>query len=200
MRLALLPALLLACAGDSSDTPTTASSTGELAPPDSFYLPLACGSEVIVGQGNNNSFSHHDELRFAFDLLVPTDTEVLAMADGVVTHVKNDIRPGDPCHDGGDEACRPSANYVVLRHGDATSTLYKHLNDALVAPGARLRRGDLLGRSGTTGWSTTPHVHVMRMDPCPEPECPSIALAFADVPGDGVPITGQHVTAMNCPD
>ncbi len=196
MRLALLLSLLLAC-GDSSDS---SDSTGALAPPDGFDLPLACGSEVVVGQGNDNPFSHHDELRFAFDLLIPVDTAVLAMAEGVVTHVKNDIRPGDPCHDGGDERCRPSANYVVLRHGDATSTLYKHLNDALVAPGAHLQRGDLLGRSGTTGWSTTPHVHVMRMDPCAEPECPSIALAFADVPGDGVPITGQRVTSMNCPD
>lgn len=200
MRLALLLSGLLACGADDDDPASGASSTGELAPPEIFYLPLTCGTHVRVGQGNNNPFSHHDELRHAFDLLLALDTPVLAMAAGVVTHVNNQVRPGDPCHDGGDEVCRPFANFVVLRHADGTSTLYKHLNDALVEVGAQLPRGALLGRSGTTGWSTTPHLHVMRMGPCADAECPSIPLAFADAPGDGVPITGQDLTAMNCPD
>ena len=202
MRLAL-PSLVcaaLACSASSerdTDEAATTTETGELTP-ELFYLPLACGAAVRVGQGNDHPFSHHDELRFAFDLLVPTGTDVLAMAAGEVTHVHNAVRPGDPCHQGGDETCRPYANYVVLRHGDGTSTIYKHLHDATAAVGARLPRGALLGRSGTTGWSTTPHLHVMRMGPCPAVECPSIALAFADVPGDGVPITGQALVSMNC--
>lgn len=183
----LVLASLLACGADDDAEPT-------------FYLPLACNSTVRVGQGNNNPFSHHDDLRYAFDLLIPLDTEVLAMADGVVTHINDDNRPGDPCHEGGDQSCQPFANFVVVRHADGTSTIHKHLNDVLVAEGASLARGDLLGRSGTTGWSTTPHVHVMRMGPCAMVECPSIPLAFADVPGDGVPITGQDVTSMNCGD
>lgn len=198
MRLALplLASAALACSpGD--DAHSDASTTGD-PPAIAFYLPLACDTHVRVGQGNDEPFSHHDELRFAYDLLVPSDTAVLAMAAGEVTHVNNSIRPGDPCHQGGDESCRPFANYVVLRHADGTSAIYKHLNDALVDVGDHLPRGALLGRSGTTGWSTTPHLHVMRMGPCPAVECPSIALAFADVPGDGVPITGQDLVSMNC--
>ena len=199
MRLALLAALALACnAGDGSGAAMDAS-TGELAP-ETFWLPLACGATTRVGQGNDNPFSHHDELRYAFDLLLVRGSPVHAMADGIVTHVKNDVRPGDPCRDGGDEHCRDHANLVVLRHDDGTSTLYKHLDDALATVGNRLARGALLGRSGTTGWSTTPHLHVMRMGPCAEIECPSIALAFVDVPGDGVPVTGQDLTSMNCPE
>ncbi|MBK9755917.1 MAG: M23 family metallopeptidase [Nannocystis sp.] len=199
MRLALLAALALACNATDEPGDTIADSTGELAP-EAFWLPLACGATSRVGQGNDNPFSHHDELRFAFDLLLVRGSPVHAMADGIVTHVKNDVRPGDPCRDGGDERCRDHANLVVLLHDDGTSTLYKHLDDALATVGNRLARGALLGRSGTTGWSTTPHLHVMRMDPCAAIECPSIALAFVDVPGDGVPVTGQDLKSMNCPE
>jgi len=72
----------------------------------------------------------------------------------------------------------------------AGSVLYKHLDTVAVAEGAGVARGELLGGSGSTGWSTMPHLHVMRMQPCDSLQCPSIALAFADVPDGGMPITG----------
>jgi hypothetical protein len=97
----------------------------------------------------------------------------------------------------GDESCFDLANLVVLSHADGTTTLYKHLNTVAVAEGATVSRGDVLGLSGSTGWSLTPHLHVMRMQACDEIQCPSIPLAFADVP-DGVPVTGQFITSMNC--
>lgn len=48
---------------------------------------------------------------------------------------------------------------VVIDHGDGVSTLYAHLSRILTRSGARVRRGEVVGRVGSTGYSTGPHVH-----------------------------------------
>lgn len=164
--------------------------------PVEFWLPLVCGTEAPVGQGNFSDFSHQGLASYAFDILVALDTPVVAMAPGVVAEVRDETRPGDPCHEGGDESCFDFANLVVLRHRDGTLTLYKHLNEVLVVEGAQVERGALLGRSGSTGWSTRPHLHVARMIDCGGHHCQSIALEFVEA---GVPATGDTVTTAPCP-
>lgn len=49
---------------------------------------------------------------------------------------------------------------VVLQHNDgAQDTLYAHLSEILVRPGEKVEQGSVIGRVGSTGLSTGPHLH-----------------------------------------
>ena len=53
------------------------------------------------------------------------------------------------------------ANFVRILHDDGTMALYAHLatNGALVRVGQQVRAGQRIGLSGTTGFTTGPHLH-----------------------------------------
>lgn len=52
-------------------------------------------------------------------------------------------------------------NTVILQHGDGKATLYAHLQgiEAGIAVGVKVERSQVIGKSGSTGNSTGPHLH-----------------------------------------
>jgi murein DD-endopeptidase MepM/ murein hydrolase activator NlpD len=90
------------------------------------------------------------------DYPVPVSAPVLAVADGTVALAQDLFYPG---------------NAVFIDHGDGLITMYFHLSDISVQTGQDVRKGDRLGRVGTTGRSTGPHLffgvrwHGARIDP-----------------------------------
>ena len=78
------------------------------------------------------------------DLPAPAGTPVRAAASGIASVA------WDP---GG------FGRYVAIAHALGVRTIYAHLSAALVAPGAPVGAGALIGRVGTTGHSTGPHLH-----------------------------------------
>jgi hypothetical protein len=50
-------------------------------------------------------------------------------------------------------------NVVVVDHGDGYRTLYAHNSWLVVSVGSTVTQGQVLGYSGSTGWSTGPHLH-----------------------------------------
>jgi len=79
------------------------------------------------------------------DIAAALGSPVLAAADGVVVAVAHTYVG--------------NGNYVIVAHGSGVLTLYAHLLDTAVTPGARVTRGEVLGREGSSGYSTGPHLH-----------------------------------------
>lgn len=80
------------------------------------------------------------------DLGGKTGAPVYATGDGVVVT--------DPFNRGTGYGIQ-----VLIDHGFGYRTRYAHLNKALVTPGQRVRRGEVIGELGNTGRSTGPHLH-----------------------------------------
>lgn len=78
------------------------------------------------------------------DIVAPKGTIVRAPADGIVTFADHDPTLG---------------NMLVIDHGYGVISRYGHLSAFLVHAGERVKRGDPIGRVGSTGRSTGPHLH-----------------------------------------
>lgn len=84
------------------------------------------------------------EFHKGVDIVAPMGTPVRASADGLVTAAGRMAGYGSMVH---------------LAHGFGMGTRYGHLSRVMVAPGQRVKRGDVIGLVGSTGRSTGPHLH-----------------------------------------
>jgi murein DD-endopeptidase MepM/ murein hydrolase activator NlpD len=59
-------------------------------------------------------------------------------------------------------------NLIIVDHGGGVTTHYAHLSSFAVAVGTKVGRGTIVGRAGSTGRSTSPHLHYeVRVDDNP---------------------------------
>jgi hypothetical protein len=102
----------------------------------------------------HNVGSHVGNDTWAWDFRMPEGTPVVAALDGVVRLARGDSEEG-----GCDPAMARKANYVVIESLGHVETQYLHFSAVSVIPGQHVRRGDLLGYSGKTGWACGAHLH-----------------------------------------
>lgn len=110
-----------------------------------IMYPLAVASPITSLFGwRVHPITGNQRFHAGIDLGAPTGTPVLAAAKGQVT----------------------TSNWlggygltVIVSHGSAQQTLYAHLSELLVQPGQWVEPGTVIGRVGSTGNSTGPHLH-----------------------------------------
>lgn len=59
-----------------------------------------------------------------------------------------------------DQFLRNYGNTVIIDHGAGLLTIYMHLSESLVDLGDRVERGEVIARSGDTGYVLGPHLHL----------------------------------------
>ncbi|QTA86773.1 M23 family metallopeptidase [Desulfonema magnum] len=89
-------------------------------------------------------FTGRSEFHEGLDIANRHGTSVVASADGVVTYAAPKGFWG---------------NMILINHGHGMVTRYAHLSKILKKSGDRIKRGDIIGKIGTTGRSTGPHLH-----------------------------------------
>lgn len=121
-----------------------------------YQLPYWPGTKFKVTQGYNGRFSHTGANQYAIDWQMPEGTPVCAARDGIVVRVKDDSDRGGPSMD-----FDRFNNYVLIRHEDGTLGHYCHLQKGgvLVKVGQAVVAGEVIAHSGTTGFSSGPHLH-----------------------------------------
>jgi len=113
-------------------------------PDDDFAWPLPGAPRVTSRFGWRNVSVAGNRYHVGLDLGAPTGTPVLSSLDGTV------LRTG----------WMGAYGYAVyVGHADGFETRYAHLSSIAVEPGQRVARGSAIGRVGSTGASTGPHLH-----------------------------------------
>ena len=90
-------------------------------------------------------FSKKVSFHSGVDLDAPAESSVLAVADGTVLKAEYHAAYG---------------YFIQLEHEDGVQTLYAHLQELMTAPGDEVKQGQIIALSGSSGWTTGPHLHL----------------------------------------
>lgn len=103
------------------------------------------GNTAFAATGAYNGQGHN-----GIDFNATVGSQVYASAAGTVKATGNtDQYPG----------CYSYGKWVLITHANGLSTLYAHLSLIKVESGQIVAKGDLIGYSGNTGYTTGPHLH-----------------------------------------
>ena len=98
--------------------------------------PYGCQAHPVTKQKSLHS---------GVDLAADYGTNVLAVADGTVLDCSYDAAYG----------------YILtLEHENGVQTQYAHLSEFLVEPGDTVQQGQIIAKTGGSGWATGPHLHL----------------------------------------
>jgi len=96
------------------------------------------GSQRIL---NGKAKSPH----YGIDIALPEGDKVFAPMDGIILFTHNDLYF--------------SGGTIIIGHGQGLTTSYLHLSEISVKNDDFVKRGDLIGKVGSTGRATGPHLH-----------------------------------------
>jgi TonB family protein len=102
-----------------------------------FYLTALFGKRI-------NPFTKKEDFHTGVDIAAQKGAPVFSTAAGAVTASEFNEQAG---------------NFITIDHGNGYSSSYHHLDSREVKAGDHVEQGQLIGKVGSTGVSTGPHLH-----------------------------------------
>ena len=116
-------------------------------PEPAYVFPLEnADAAVNLAYGwHTNELTGTSAFHDGVDLEAESGANVLAVADGTVLSTEFDAANGYS---------------LTLAHAGGLQTFYAHLSEFLVAPGDAVRQGQIVAKTGESGWAAAPHLHL----------------------------------------
>ena len=110
-----------------------------------YPLPTSCMTLTSAFGYRIHPITGRPHSHTGTDIAAPYGTPIKAVKSGVVTISEYGSSYG---------------NYVVISHGDGTTSLYAHMSSRAASAGDVVSQGDVIGYVGSTGNSTGNHLHL----------------------------------------
>ncbi len=108
-----------------------------------FLWPTPGNTEITSDYGWRNCPFHGKEFHAALDIGAPDGADIVAVAAGKVIH--------SGWYGGFGKS-------VIIDHGGGLVSQYNHCSETLPAEGDKVKRGQVIAKVGSTGYSTGPHL------------------------------------------
>jgi murein DD-endopeptidase MepM/ murein hydrolase activator NlpD len=135
------------------------SETVEISEVDFFIKPLIISDYQVSSKYGNRKHPCRKRKEFheGIDLSAKTGLNVHASGKG---KIKKAVRSSS------------YGNYIIIQHDNGFETLYAHLSKIEVKCGEEVEQGQVIGKTGSTGTSTGPHLHfeIIKEHQCIDPE------------------------------
>ncbi|GGM09616.1 hypothetical protein GCM10010841_17540 [Deinococcus aerophilus] len=135
-----------ASGAQASRTPAATLRTASTSRHSSAWLWPLTGYRQLSSDYGRRVLDGEEEMHYGVDIVAPTGTVVRAARAGRVLESRPDFDRG-------------WGWTVVIEHPDGWITRYAHLSVTLIRQGALVEGGQAIGRVGSTGRSTGPHLH-----------------------------------------
>jgi len=117
-------------------------------------VPFVGSFEMWCTSGNpapgNLCGNHHSTP--AIDFGMDPGTPINATGDGIVSEIETSCVGFGFCRNG-------AGNFIAILHADGRFSRYLHLTDVFVEEGQLIQLGDVIGTTGVTGQTSSPHLH-----------------------------------------
>ncbi len=117
-----------------------------------FLWPVPASKKVTSLYGPRWGRNHN-----GVDIAAPRGTHILSIDDGVVIYSGRGLRG--------------FGNLIVLKHREGIYSIYAHNSKNYVNKGEQVSRGEVIGKVGSSGKATGPHLHfeIRRKDEALDP-------------------------------